>query len=403
MLGLQHALLLSPHMVLPLLVYRAAGAPVEAATWAAAWSLLMGGLMTLAQMRATGFLCPSNVASAVYLAPCLAAARLGGLPLVAGMLLGAGFTEVLLSRLLPYLKRLFTEAMGGLVISLIAIELGALGARKLLVMDGSPQLQDLAGGGVALVVMALCSWRGRGWLRLLGTLWGLAAGTLVSALLGRLSPQAWESVGQAAWVAGPGLSWPRLAWSWELAPTFALAGLAGTLKAVASVTLCHKVNELPLEPRRVRRGVLADGLGTMAAACLGTLGVNPAPAAVGLERTTGATSRSLSWAVAAWLVGLALLPKLVALFNAVPESVMGAVLLFIAAGMLAGGLSLMQTESPELMTLALLMGLSREAFPDYYRSLSPAWQALADSPLSVGVFTALLGTWLLPPGRAHDP
>jgi len=389
-LGLQQAILLTPWLLVPLEICRAAGLAFEGTLQMCSLALLVGAAVTTLQAGrwGSGFLCPSNVSSSIYLSPGLLAVRLGGLPLLFGMTVCAGVCEMLFSRLLVRLPWLFTPTVGGLVISLVAFELGALGCSQVLE-------SNLVAGLVTLAVLVTTTLRGKGALRTYGILVALAAGYLVCVAQGRLDPAAWEKVTSSPWVGLPVLSWHGFAFEAGLLPTFALAGLAAALKAFATVSLCHQANGLKPEPGSLGRGVLLDGAGTVAAGMVGSLGVNPSPSAVGLSITAGITSRSVAWVTSLWLVLGALLPKLTAFLNSIPVSVTGALVLFVASSMAWEGLTLMahslQYKSHSIIFgLSLLMALSRLVYPAYYASLSPSWQAFTESPLTIGVLCALL-------------
>ncbi len=394
MLGLQHALLLTPWLLVPLELSRAAGGSFETTLRMCSLALLVGALLTALQARrmgplGSGFLLPSNPASTIYLSPGLLAMRTGGLALVSGMTVFAGLCEVVFSRLLARLPWLFTPAVGGLVITLVAFDLGALGCQQLL------ERHNLAPGFVTLAVLLVTSQKGGPRLRTYGTVLALSAGYLTCAALGRIDPTLWEHVVTAPWVGLPGFEPHGFAVSGALMPTFAIAALAAALKAFAAVSLCHKANGLEPQAPSLAGGVALDGTGTALAGLLGSPGVNPSPSCVGLSMTAGATSRVIAYATSLWLVLGALLPKLTAFLNSIPESVMGALVVFVASSMAWEGLSMMvksllyQSHSV-LFGLSLLLALSRLVYPAYYHTLTAPWQALTESPLTIGVLCALV-------------
>jgi NCS2 family nucleobase:cation symporter-2 len=119
------------------------------------------------------------------------------------------------------------------------------------------------------------------------------------------------------------------------------------------------------------------------------------PSAVGVSEATGATSRAIAFAVGAWYVFLALMPKLAACFLALPEAVVGGALTFTGSLLLATGVRIVaanhiDTRRSLVIGVSLLLGLSREAFPAFYHALPPAWGYVTNSTLSITTLAAIL-------------
>jgi xanthine permease XanP len=73
-----------------------------------------------------GFLAPPAF-SAVYLAPSVLAARIGGMPLVFGMTLFAGIVEVSFALVLNRLRVVITPVLSGLTVFVVGLQLGVGG------------------------------------------------------------------------------------------------------------------------------------------------------------------------------------------------------------------------------------------------------------------------------------
>jgi hypothetical protein len=102
LLGLPHVFLMSVGLMFPVLVAHAAGASPEAAQRLISLSMLAGGVGTIFQALrnrfiGSGRLCPESTDPS-FVPVSIQAAQLGGLPLVYGMTILAGFFEALLSR-----------------------------------------------------------------------------------------------------------------------------------------------------------------------------------------------------------------------------------------------------------------------------------------------------------------
>src|SRR3546814_6855402 len=80
----------------------------------------------------------------------------------------------------------------------------------------------------------------------------------------------------------------------------------------------------------VQRGLLADGLGTLTAGLLGTVGLNTFSGSIGIATATGITSRRVAFAIAGLFLAMSMLPPVWRLLAAVPLEVAGGVLMFSA-------------------------------------------------------------------------
>jgi hypothetical protein len=70
--------------------------------------------------------------SAIYLGPSILAAEKGGLPLVFGMTIFAGLTEIAVGLMLDRLRLIFTQVVTGLTVFLVGLQLGVVGISEVL-------------------------------------------------------------------------------------------------------------------------------------------------------------------------------------------------------------------------------------------------------------------------------
>lgn len=403
----QHMGLMAVTLVFPLLVAQAAGADEALQARYLALSMLAMGVATLLQAWGggvlglprigCGFLLPA-VFTAAYLPAALATARSGGLAAVAGLTISAGLTQVLLSRFIGRLKPYLPIEIVGLVVMMIGIILGIV-AFKLVVGFGEPRLLSLQGTGAALVGLAtmigLSAWGGPR-LRAMAVLVGLATGTVFhfAAGLGLPSP-------------GPGphlpvepIAWPLVlpGFSAALLPGFLAGAIACTLRSFGDIVASQRANardwKRPDYPN-IEAGVLADGLGTLAAGLIGTMGLNTYSASVGLSVATEVFARRVAIGVGIGWIVLALVPGSATLVLAIPRGVLGASLLFASAFIVLSGISILGQRMLDarrtlVVGLGFLIGISFDQIPAFYaQALSPFLQSVVSSSLMLGLFTAL--------------
>ena len=402
--GLQHVGLISIFLLFPLLVCREAQLSPDKILDVLSLSMMAMGAGAILPALArgpvgSGYLCPS-IFTVAYLGPSLLALKTGGLSLVFGMTVFAGCIEAALSRLLRHLRALFPPEIAGLVVVLLGVTIGAIGVRYILGADGSGPAngRELAVAGISLGTMvALNVWAG-GFLRMFCALLGMIVGYAVAALLGILTVSDMQRVMDASLVSVPSVG--HVAWSFDFAliEAFVVGALAACLKTIGNVTTCQKMNDADWvrpDMDAISRGVLADGLGTVTAGVLGTVGVNSSPSAVGLAGATGVTSRRVAYAIGAIFFALAFLPKVASVLSIMPRAVMGAALVFSACFVFVNGVQiitsrLLDVRRTFVIGLAFLSGIAVDLLPGYFAKVPAQFQPLVSSSLVVGMLIAVL-------------
>src|SRR3546814_1381224 len=95
----------------------------------------------------------------------------------------------------------------------------------------------------------------------------------------------------------------------------------------------------------VQRGLLADGLGTLTAGLLGTVGLNTFSGSIGIATATGITSRRVAFAIAGLFLAMQMLPPVWRLLAAVPLEVAGGVLMFSDCLIVVSGVQVVMTRT----------------------------------------------------------
>lgn len=414
-LGLQYALLNAVYLILVVIVFRAAGAAPEVTRSAVSLGMIAVAATTVLQALprgpiGSGFMAPP-VFSAIYLGPCVLAAREGGLPAVFAMTVFAGLVEIVLSRALSRLRIIMQPAITGLIVCVVGLQLGLVGMQQALDVAGAGRTalapHALAAGATIAVAIGLSIW-GSGVWRLLGSLAGLVAGTVVGGMTGIFDPGLLARLGATPVVALPRLDYISFEFVPSLLPAFAAAAVAATLRTVGVVTTCQRANDIGWKAPdfdNLRKGTLADGIGCTIAGLTGTMGLNIAPSLVGVSIATGVTSRVVAYACAAVLVVLAFVPRVSAAFLELPMSVAGALLVFTASIMVTSGLQLMSSRFLDNRTvfvigLGIIVALVSTVNRSFFESLPRDIRIITDSSLSLSL-TVAIGLTLLFRLRRH--
>lgn len=414
-LGLQHAVVMCPYLVMVALVVEAAKLPRDTAQSAVGLAMIALAFMTVLQSLrlgpvGSGYLCPP-VVSAIYLPSSLAAATIVGFSAVCGMVIFAGACEIAIAFFINRTRKLFPAVVSGVIIIAVGLELGKIGSS--VVFEHAAAHSDQTAASFATAACALAVMTGlaiwaTGVPKLFCTLIGILVGYAAAAFFHVYSPTFVADFLAARFFAVPNPSFLSYSFAPSLAAPFAIAGLASGLRVIGVLTTCQQLNDAAWrrpDMRNIEAGVRADGLGCLVGGLLGVTGMSASPSLVGVEKITGATSRVIAWSIAFWLVLLSLSPKFAGLIVNMPRPVMAAALFFNGALMLVAGIQIVVSR-PITLRATLVTGLSILAaitvpiFPDFYRSL-PAWtQQITGSLISMAVVVAmllnalfLLGSW----------
>ena len=167
---------------------------------------------------------------------------------------------------------------------------------------------------------------------------------------------------------------------------FTVAALAITLKGIGNLTTCQRINDacwVRAEIGSISRGTLANGLGNMLAGLVGSLGLTPSTANIGLQAATGVSSRVIGFAIGGLLIALAFFPSLTGSLILMPRPVMGASLLFAACFVLISGLQtitsrMLDARRTIVIGLAIAAGIAAEIVPSYATNLPPAVEPIVE-------------------------
>ncbi len=241
------------------------------------------------------------------------------------------------SGLLPRLRFFFTPRIMAVILMLIAFTLSPTILRLLLPSAGHATF-NLCFAAVAVFTLVFCNARLPGIFKSLTVLLGLAGGSLVYFLA-----QGFPSL-------------PPLAALDDVKTPLFLAALDFDLGALLSFLFCFlalAINELgSIEAvghmlgadntgRRLARGAGLQGLANMAAGAFGVVGTVDYSMSAGVIAATGCASRFPLVPAGVLLALSGLFPQAVLLLSRIPSPVMGALMLYLMASQLTGGLTML--------------------------------------------------------------
>ncbi|MBK1662211.1 uracil-xanthine permease family protein [Paracraurococcus ruber] len=400
--ALQYVAVTSSFLVFPLIVAREAGLDAAATDGMLGWAMLVLALGTTLQALprgpvGSGYLAPSTM-TAIFLGPSLEAVRIGGIALMSGMTLLGGAVQAAFAQSLHRLRRVLPAELAGVIVLLVGVSNGMVGLRSLLQPGGGalPGAADWMVAGITLGTMVAANVWSRGVLGLSCALFGMLAGYAAAALTGVLPAARLAEVASLPLLAPPGTAHMGLSFDPALTLPFVIAALANALKAAGLLTAAQRqldADWVRPDLRPIGRGVLADGLGVMAAGAASVFAVNVSASSVGLTAATGVASRRVAFATSALFVVFAFLPGVTRLLALMPAPVVGATLVFTSCAVLKGGIEaiaarLYDTRKTLVVGLSIMAGLAVEAFPAAFRAMPAALHPVTVSSL---VFGALVG------------
>jgi NCS2 family nucleobase:cation symporter-2 len=195
LLGLQHVSIACVSLLIPLMVAKAAGLPAEALPSLISFSMIAIAVTTFLQAYrfkglGAGYLIPGYCTSN-YLSASIAAAQVGGMPLVYGMTLVAGVFELAVSRLLIRLRPYFPPEISGLAVTILGIELGVIAIRNIMGFHHAQgaSLTGILIGFSTFGLTFILNIYSTGAVRLFCSLIGVAVGYIAAVAAGLMSEQ----------------------------------------------------------------------------------------------------------------------------------------------------------------------------------------------------------------------
>ena len=341
-------------------------------------ALFTAGVGTLIFQICTRGKVPIFLASSfAFIAPIIYGAQTWGMAQTLGGLFCSGLVYVLLSLLIRWrgmgiILRLLPPIVTGPVIVVIGLVLAPVAVNMALGKSGDGAQQIVPENTAMIISMAslaatvLVSLLGRGFLRLVPILCGIAVGFAASLALG---VGGWEKVLAAPWLAVPAFTFPEF----SLEPILFIIPITlapaiehfGDVIAISSVT-----GKDYLKDPGIKNTMLGDGIATMAACAVG------GPPNTTHSEVTGAVTltRAFNPAVMTWAalcaILLSFLSKLGAFLSSIPTPVMGGIMILLFGAIMVVGLNtlvraredLMEARNMVIVALIIIFGVGGMQF-----------------------------------------
>lgn len=411
----------------PLLICTSLGLPPADTSYIISMSLFASGVCTFIQCKTFGpvgsGLLSLQGTSFAFLGSILgvgATAIAGGrtpqqaLALIFGVCFFGAFVNVLLSRFLHLLSQIVTPIVSGTLVMLIGISLLKTGITS---MAGGPlalkngtfaNLPNIALGGSVFLIVIVLSLSKNQYIRMGAIAIGLFVGYVASMIMGMVD---FSTLSQLSIVSLPvpfryGMSFDFTA----LIPFLVLFPLTA-IESVGDMTATSAVSREPIQGpvyfRRIKAGVLADGLNSSLAALLNTFPITTFSQNTGVIQMTGVGSRYVGFFVAGILALLGLLPIIGGLFQTIPQPVLGGATTIMFGSIAVAGVKIVASENlgrreTLIIAVSLALGLGVVFVPELFNNQPPVITNMFASATSTGGLTAILLSWLLPRGPVSE-
>jgi xanthine permease XanP len=153
--------------------------------------------------------------------------------------------------------------------------------------------------------------------------------------------------------------------------------------------------------RRIKGGVLGDGVNSLIAAVFNTFPNTTFSQNNGVIQMTGVGSRYVGFYVAGIFVFLGLLPVVGGLFQTIPQPVLGGATIVMFGAIAVAGINIVASTAIDrrsliIIAVSLALGLGVVYVPELMANKPPLITSIFSSGISTGGLTAILLNWLLP-------
>ena len=331
----------------------------------------------------------------------------GGPELLASLIVVSSLSYLALAVWLPFLRRIITPVVSGVVLMLIAAAVLPIALDR---VNELPEAAPAAAGptiaAITLAVVVGLALRATGALRLWSPIIGIGAGCLAAVLFGTydVTPAA-----DAAWAgisAGgfPGFDLTPGVDFWALLPVFIVVTLVGGIKNIGDNVAIQQASRRvshATDFRRVQSSLNTNWLGIVTSGIAGTPPTTVySSTSVSLVNLTGVASRSVGYVIGGSLILLALFPKLPAVLLTIPSPVVGAYLLVAIGFLFVEGIRTvvqagLDSQKVIVVGISFSLGAGLEQQTIFADLLGGPWGGLLDNGMLVGALAAILMTLFL--------
>ncbi len=418
----QHLLAILVPIVTPgLLICLALGVSKEDTNMILSMSLVISGIATFLQCKKVGpfgaGLLIVQGTSFNFIGPIIgigSAMVAAGTPVEAvmasifGVVIAGSFIEMGVSQILPWIKKLITPLVTGIVVLLIGLTLIKEG---LISMGGGYQAMadktfantdNLIMSCTVLALIILLNRIRITWVKSSAILIALLVGYILAGFMGHLD---FSGLQDAPLVQIPTPMHFGLSFSWSLFIPMAFIYLVTSLEAIGDITATSKLSNQDVDGpqwmQRIKGGVLVNGANSFLAGIFNTFPSSVFAQNNGVIQLTGVASRYVGIWIAALLVILGLLPAVAGVIQAVPQAVLGGAVMVMFGAVAASGINILSSIQLDrrallIIAISLALGLGVAQVPEILAHFPELFKNIFSSGVATGGIAALILNLILP-------
>lgn len=330
-----------------------------------------------------------------------------GLSYIFSACLVASVVEMVVSRLLPYTRKIITPLVSGIVVTLIGMCLIKAGISSC--GGGQTAIDNHTFGsmrylGLALLVLVSIIFFNRSSNRFLRM-----ASIVLGLLIGCVAAYALKMIDFSTLKGSGGIIIPTIfkygfRLDWGAVIGLGLIYLVTAVEAYGDITANSLISGEPVEGpvflKRAQGGVLADGFNSLLAAVFNSFPNSIFAQNNGMIQLTGVASRYVGYFIAGALVLLGLFPVVGRVFSLIPAPVLGGATLLMFGTVAAAGIRIIASteitrKAVLVMAISFAMGLSVELVPNILDKMPAMIKTIFSSGITTGGLTAIIANALI--------
>ncbi|EMA6341916.1 xanthine permease PbuX [Bacillus cytotoxicus] len=401
-LGIQHMLAMyAGAIIVPLIVGGGLGLSQKELTYLVSIDLLMCGVATILQALSNRFL---GIGLPVVLGctftavgPMIAIGKQYGVSSIYGAIIAAGLFVVIFAKLFGKLVKLFPPVVTGSVVTVIGVTLVPAAINDMAGGVGSKDfgsLENLAlAFGVLLFIIIMYRFFD-GFIRSISILLGLLFGTIMAALMGKVSLQ---TVWEADWFHGIQPFYFGTP-TFEFTPmiTMILVACVGIVEATGVYFALSDICNKKIGEKDLTKGYRAEGLAMILGGIFNAFPYTTYSQNVGLVQLTGVRNRIIIYVCGGMLIVLGFIPKIAAITTIIPKPVLGGAMLAMFGMVMAYGIKMLSNvdfgkqENLLIVACSVGIGLGVTVVPTLFSQFPESIRILTDNGIVLGSASAVI-------------
>ncbi|WP_339691270.1 nucleobase:cation symporter-2 family protein [Celeribacter baekdonensis] len=328
------------------------------------------------------------------------------LAMIFGLCLVGSLVEIILSQFLDKLKRIITPTVTGIVITVIGLSLIKSGFTDF--AGGARAGEDLGKplyllmGSLVVAVILVMTFLGKPTLRISAIMIGLIVGTIVASFFGMVN---FGALSSAKLFALPIPFKYGIDFDIGLFIPIAFLYLVTAIETSGDLTANSVISGQPVEGdlymKRIKGGVLGDGVNSALAAVFNTFPNTTFSQNNGVIQMTGVASRHVGMYMGGFLVLLGLFPIIGTFFLIIPKPVLGGGTLVLFSTIAVAGIRILSSVEMTLrrvyiMAVSFGLALGVTLVPDATQHLPNFLKQVFAAPITLAGMSAIILSLAIP-------